>query len=152
MQKVIIQEIIRGHHWVLHCWSQLCIKHKPSCDSLSSICSYQTLWFDFCECTRFNSKVINSKGIYFLELFLCFKTAFGLMLHCIALHFKGEIKAEDAQWVTGRCSAVLRCFRGADAFMQIREEAKKNHCIKKIAASCILSSSFSPPVFIFPQE
>lgn len=43
------------------------------------------------------------------------------MFHCVVLDLKGEIEARDAQRVTGRCSAVLRRFRGADAFIQIRE-------------------------------
>lgn len=73
------------------------------------------------------------------------------MFHCVALHFKGEIKEKDAQWVNSRCSVVLQCFRGVDAFVQIREQAKKNHCMKKagsilmlpllLLSSCIYFSS-----------
>lgn len=82
---------------------------------------------------------MNPIDIYFLELFLCFKTTFSLMFHCITLHFKGEIKEKDAQWVTGRCSAMLTFFRGAAAFIQIREQAKKSHCMKEIGSILMLS-------------
>lgn len=61
------------------------------------------------------------------------------MFHCVALHFKGEIKEKDAQWVIGRCSAVFKCFGGVDAFIQIREQAKKNHCMKKAGSILMLS-------------